>query len=97
VAEPHLDHPGEISWYAGRGPAPVLGACDHTCGHEHQSVIAWGPTYERYELAQCDVPDGCAGRCRAWIDERGRTTTARLRVDVPEDGRLAKIGGECRG
>lgn len=82
MAEAHLDHPGEISWFKGYGPSPVLGACEHDCPHNAQSVIGWGPDMRRYELAQCDVQDGCASGCRAWIDERGRVTTRWLRVEA---------------
>lgn len=90
MAEAHLDHPGEISWYKGYGPAAVLGPCEHTCPHNAQSVIGWGPTMDRYELAQCDVPEGCASACRAWIDDRGRTTSPRLHVDWV-DWRIQRI------
>lgn len=87
MAEPHLDHPGEIHWFKGEGPVPILGLCPHTCKHLGQGVIAWGPTMERYELVECGIreteePDACAGRCRAWIDGHGRVTTAWLMVDV---------------
>jgi hypothetical protein len=90
VAEAHLDHPGEIHWFKGEGPAPVVGPCPHSsCKHLGQGVIAWGPSLERYELVQCgsirpadEADDDCASRCRAWIDGRGRVTTAWLMVDL---------------
>ncbi|MFI6819740.1 hypothetical protein ACIBJE_02160 [Micromonospora sp. NPDC050187] len=86
MAEPHLDHPGEISWFSGEHPVPVLGPCPHAdCRHLGQSVIAWGPSYGRYELVECGIRDdatGCAGRCRAWSDGQGRITTAWLHVDL---------------
>ncbi len=86
MAEPHLDHPGEITWFKGTGPRPVLGACPHvSCSHAAQSTVAWGPSLERYELVVCDMPRtgaGCAGSCRAWVDGRGRVTTSWLMVDV---------------
>lgn len=67
MAEPHLDHPGEMSWFVGHGPAPVLGQCPHpTCEHLGHSVIAWGPDAEHYELVQCDTDAECAGACRGW-------------------------------
>lgn len=90
MAEAHLDHPGEIHWFKGEGPAPVIGPCPHTdCRHLGQSVIAWGPTLDRYELVECGIAGdahGCAGRCRAWVDGRGRVTTAWLQVEPVLDG-----------
>jgi hypothetical protein len=83
VAEAHLDHPGEITWYAGHGPQPVLGDCDHACAHHLQAVIAWGPSLDRYELVRCDVPYGCNRTCRAWANGHGRITTPWLNVAVP--------------
>lgn len=84
MAESHLDNPGEIRWFSGEGPAPVLGPCEHNCQHWGQGVIAWGPTLDRYELVECGTrdDDGCAARCRAWVDGRGRVTTAWLTVDL---------------
>lgn len=86
MAEPHLDNPGDIRWFKGEGPAPVLGPCPHPCRHLGQGVIAWGPSMERYELVECgsraDADGGCEARCRAWVDGQGRTTTAWLHVDV---------------
>jgi hypothetical protein len=70
VADAHLDHPGEISWWRDYGPAPVLGPCPHTeCEHWSLGTIAYGPDFEHYELVTCDVRDGCAGQCRAWTVE----------------------------
>jgi hypothetical protein len=87
VAEVHLDHPGEITWFAGRSHAPITGLCSHTCPHHGQAVVAWGPSYDRYELVECQVklnehPDGCGGRCRAWADSRGRIVTDWITVDL---------------
>jgi hypothetical protein len=89
VAEPHLDHPGEIRWFKGERALPVLGPCPHTdCKHLGQGVIAWGPTLDRYELVECgslNVPpatDDCGTTCRAWVDGRGRVTTPWLHVDM---------------
>ena len=67
MAEVHLDHPGDVHWFHGFAPAPVIGPCPHTtCKHFGQTVIAWGPDYERYELVKCDDTDGCNGTCRSW-------------------------------
>jgi hypothetical protein len=82
-----LDNPGEISWLYGRGPALVLGPCSHGCKHA-RSLIAMGPSYDRYKLVECNGvrPGGgeteCAGRCRAWMDSWGNTVTDWLQVDV---------------
>lgn len=92
MADPHLDHPGEIRWFKGEGPAPVLGPCPHSCKHLGQGVIAWGPTMDRYELVECGIrPSGlggdntdCAAQCRAWIDGYGLVTTAWLQVDLSQ-------------
>ncbi len=89
MAEPHLDHPGEISWFKRYGPAPVLGPCPHTnCGHWGTSVVAHGPSMDRYELVDCgsldrgdESPTDCASTCRAWSDSRGRIVTPWLHVD----------------
>lgn len=90
MAEAHLDHPGEMTWFKSYGPAPVIGPCPHAaCKHLGQSVIAWGPSYERYELVDCGSLDpadesdsDCAGQCRAWVDGRGRVVTAWLNVQI---------------
>lgn len=90
MAEAHVDNPGEIRWFKGHGPARVLGPCPHArCRHLGTGVIAWGPSYERYELVACgsirpadEAEDDCAMHCRAWVDERGRTVTAWLNVDL---------------
>jgi hypothetical protein len=92
MAEPHLDNPGEIRWFKGEGPAAVLGPCPHTaCKHLGQSVIAWGPSYDRYELVDCgsldpaDESDSeCARQCRAWTDKRGHVATTWLNVRTAE-------------
>jgi hypothetical protein len=81
AADPHVDTPDEMRWFAHQEPLPVIGPCPHTaCAHYMQRVVAWGPDYARYELVRCDVPDGCAGRCRAWTDGSIDTTTAWLEV-----------------
>lgn len=91
MAEPHLDHPGEITWFKGYGPSRVLGPCVHVdCRHRAQSVIGWGPSMERYEIVRCDVPQHCDGGCRAWSDGRGRITTTWLQVESQE--RLLSVG-----
>jgi rRNA maturation protein Nop10 len=64
VAETHLDHPGEVTWFAGYGPAQPTGACEHACPHDGAGVIGWGPDFEHYSLVRC--PD-CG--CRAWTVE----------------------------
>jgi hypothetical protein len=83
MAEAHLDHPGEITWFASHGPATVIGPCPHTtCTHDAGRNIAWGPDGVHYTLDQCDVPDGCNGECRAWHDERSISTSPWLQVVV---------------
>jgi hypothetical protein len=70
VAEAHLDHPGEIRWFKGWGPAPVEGDCPHaTCPHESTAAIAYGPDFAHYILDVCEEPQGCAGACRGWFGE----------------------------
>lgn len=70
MSETHLDHPGEISWFKGQGPAKTLGPCQHSnCEHEIGGVIAWGPNFEHYSLIECRVKDGCNGKCRGWSTE----------------------------
>lgn len=92
MAEANLDHPGDITWFAGYGPAPVIGPCPHTaCIHNLQSVIGWGPTYERYEIVRCDVPDGgCGSGCRAWVNAHGGVATAWLQVTEPATTEVAR-------
>lgn len=85
MAEPHLDHPGEIHWFKGEHPLPVLGPCPHTdCKHFGQGTIAYGPSLERYVLVECGIAgdDGCGAACRAWSDGQGRVTTPWLHVAV---------------
>lgn len=92
MAEVHLDHPGEITWFKGRGSLPIAGPCMHAeCHHLGQSVIAWGPSLDRYELVSCgslnhddESPSDCAGRCRAWVDSRGVVVTPWMMVDSGE-------------
>lgn len=89
MADPHLDHPGEVSWFKGEGPAQVLGPCPHSdCRHLGTGVIGWGPSMARYELVACgsidpadESPSDCAMTCRAWSDERGNIVTPWLHVD----------------
>lgn len=70
MAEVHLDHPGEITWFKSHGPAAVLGDCPHTdCAHDMVGVIAWGPDYDHYVLVRCLVENGCNRQCRAWQAE----------------------------
>lgn len=81
-----LDNPGDVRWFSGHGPAPVVGLCPHAgCQHFGQAVIAWGPDLTRYELVRCDDAAGCAGRCRAWTDGSISATTPWLHVgeEVP--------------
>jgi hypothetical protein len=68
-APAELSNLGDVRWFAGYGPEPVVGPCPHrSCPHNHQSVVAWGPDFDRYELVTCDVEDGCDGGCRGWLD-----------------------------
>lgn len=70
MAEARLDHPGDVHWFSGYGPAQILGPCPHTeCAHNALSDIAWGPDFEHYTLVTCDVANGCNGYCRAWAAE----------------------------
>lgn len=89
MAEPHLDNPGDIHWFKGEHPLPVLGPCPHTgCAHNGQGVIAWGPSLDRYELVECGsraaapAADDCGGTCRAWSDGYGSITTDWLHVNL---------------
>ena len=69
MGEVHLDHPGDVSWWHGQGPLPVIGPCPHVCEHTIIRTIAYGPDFEHYCLVRCDEPSGCAGQCRAWTAE----------------------------
>lgn len=70
MAEAHLDHPGEVRWFKGHGPAPVLGPCPHTdCPHESTAAVAYGPDHAHYVLDAGVEPDGCDGTCRGWFGE----------------------------
>lgn len=88
MAEAHLDHPGEVSWFHGHAAAPVIGPCPHSgCKHLGTGVIAWGPSMDRYELVACGSIDpadesdsDCAMTCRAWVDDRGAVVTPWLHV-----------------
>lgn len=90
MAEVHLDHPGEITWFDGWGSIPIAGLCTHAgCKHQFTSVIAWGPSLDRYELIRCggwkdDEPEDCKGDCRAWVDSRGVVVTPWMMVDSRE-------------
>lgn len=78
MAEAHVDRPGEVTWWSGFGPEPIGGPCPHLCVHEQQRIVAWGPSYERYELVACMDAIGCGGLCRAWTDQFDRVVTAWL-------------------
>ena len=71
-SEVALDHPGEISWFKSdpeEQDRHAVGPCPHAeCEHHGQSVVAWGPDFDHYELVVCDDsgPGGCAGWCRGW-------------------------------
>jgi hypothetical protein len=81
MAEAHLDHPGEVSWFVGHGPAPVIGPCPHVnCRHLGGSNIAWGPDIEHYVLDECS---DCL--CRAWSPDNPR-------VETLPDGSLRILG-----
>jgi hypothetical protein len=89
MADPHLDHPGEVQWWSGQAPAAVLGPCPHECPHNLQAVIAHGPDFRRYELVRCDVASGCDGQCRAWCASRGgHSSTPWLMVKVPAQAKV---------
>lgn len=66
MAEAHLDHPGEITWFAGSQPRKGTGElCNHPCDHNFTlGNIAWGPDYEHYVLNECRE---CG--CRGWAQE----------------------------
>jgi hypothetical protein len=82
----HLDHPGDFHWFHGYGPRKVIGPCPHKgCPHNATSVVAWGPDTARYELVDCDVGDGCAGNCRAWVNSYGAVITSWLYVADPAE------------
>jgi len=83
MADPHLDHPGEITWWPNQGPVPVLGPCPHDCQHYLGATIAHGPDLRRYVLVRCDVPEGCDGRCRAWCPDGPHASTPWLMVAAP--------------
>jgi hypothetical protein len=92
MAEAHVDHPGEMSWFVGHGPAPVIGPCPHTdCQHYGQTVIAWGPDAEHYELVQCDGRNGfdqCDGACRGWtrvVRGQARGGQSWVKVDLSQE------------
>lgn len=81
MSERHLDHPGDLHWFRGYGPAQIIGPCPHAgCRHHAQSVIAHGPDLTRYELVVCEVDAECAGQCRAWTDGGMDATTQWLEV-----------------
>lgn len=79
MAEPHLDHPGEITWFKNYGPLPIIGPLTQDCDHDGAGVVAWGPDMQRYTLDECRK---CG--CRAWHSERPfRATTPWLQVKQP--------------
>lgn len=87
MTEAHLDNPGEIHWFKGERSLPILGLCPHAnCKHLGQGVIAWGPTFARYELVECGVKggEGCGSACRAWVDSQGRVVTPWMHVKITE-------------
>lgn len=76
MAETHLDHPGEVSWWVGHQPGTVVGPCPHSeCEHLDVRTIAYGPDYAHYELHECT---GC--RCRGWYGEYPRGDAAPIRI-----------------
>lgn len=83
MAEVHVDADmaGEVRWFKTCVPLPVIGPCPHTrCPHHAQTVVAWGPDYNHYELVTCDVgpvDGGCGGACRAWVAADRRTNSER--------------------
>lgn len=93
MADPHLDHPGDISWWPGHGPLPVLGACPHTCDHSLIPTIAYGPDHEHYCLVRCDDPDGCAGQCRGWAAEYPYGEGPQLKLHGFKQVRVDQLAG----
>jgi len=88
MAEVHLDHPGDVSWFAGHGPLPVIGPCPHdTCEHTIIPTIGYGPDFEHYCLVRCDDPNGCAGQCRGWTAEYPHGQGPQLRL-----GQFRQVG-----
>lgn len=89
MSQVYLDHPGDVHWFSGYGPAAVTGECPHPdCPHNGLTVIAWGPDVDRYELMACDSE--CGGGCRAWVNGRGVVTSPWLRVaQVSRESRQA--------
>lgn len=73
MAQVNVDHPGQVSWFAGKGPAKILGPCPHDCEHGVIRCVAWGPDNEHYTLVECFESDGCQGCCRSWTAEYDRT------------------------
>ncbi len=69
MAQVHVDFPGQLRWFAGSGPAKIIGPCPHHCDHSAMRTVAWGPDNEHYTLVECFIADGCAGRCRSWTSE----------------------------
>jgi hypothetical protein len=97
MAEANLDHPGEITWFSGHGPAQVIGPCPHTaCPHNMGANIAWGHDWQHYTLDRCDVAEGCNGGCRAWHDERSVPTSPWLQVEVAPVTPATRLYGEHR-
>jgi len=104
MAEVHVDHPGEVTWFKSYGPLPVLGPCPHTdCRHLGTGVIAHGPSEERYTLVACggvdpsdESPTDCAMTCRAWSDRWDRIVTPWLHVDARRNSHCSNCG-DLRG
>lgn len=55
----------EVHMFAGETWHDLGEKCDHDCRHLGQTVVAWGPDIQHYELNHCDQ---CA--CRSWLDGR---------------------------
>jgi hypothetical protein len=98
-----VDLPGEVWWFKSdpeEGDRRPVGSCPHTgCRHTGQSVVAWGPDLDHYELIVCDDdnPGGLrrvvsrvagGGRQRQWwlLRPQGSPWT-----DVPADGRSVVV------
>lgn len=87
-----------VHWFKGHGPKDPIRPCRHVCPHNATSVIAWGPSLRHYELVQCDVKEGCAGRCRAWEaatkDSRGGIPNSHPFMQVtPDRSEFVRISG----
>lgn len=71
----------EAIWHPGHGPEQVIGECPHAgCPHDQRTPIGRGRDLLRRDYARCDVPDGCAGNCRAWVSDLGVPSSPWLQV-----------------